>query len=207
MKGLLLKEWYCLVGYARAFLVICAAFFAAAVFIEQNSFLLYYPCVICGLLVMTLLSYEEKEGWSGYSLALPCSKAMLVSVKYVMGLLLSGACILLTAVSQTASMAIHSCFSMESLVSILSLALCLSLLPTALMLPFLYKFGTEKGRIAYYIVLGGFCGLLGFIGGNEVLFTPAVPQGNALVLLSVPVTVAAFAASWWLSIQFYKKRE
>ncbi len=207
MKGLLLKDWYCLMGYMRAFFIICLAFFVGGIFVEENTFLLYYPCIMCGILSMSLLSYEEKEGWGRYSLALPCSRAMLVSGKYVLSLLLALACIVLAAVSQTISMVLRGSFSLEALMSIVSLALCLSLLPTALMLPFIYKYGAEKGRIAYYIVLGSFCGLLGFVMNNEMLFSPAVPQTNALVLLGAPVAMVVFGLSWWISIGVYEKRE
>ncbi len=206
MKGLLLKDFYCLWGYMRPFLLICGAFYAGSAFVKGNAFLLYYPSILCGLMSMTLLAYEEKEGWSVYSLALPCPKAMLVSAKYVLCLLLALCCSLLTLISQSICMAIHGFFSLAQLGILVCLSLCLSLVPASLMLPFVYKFGPEKGRLAYYIIMGGFCAIVMMFGSTQEL-APALPDSGVITMLAVPVAAVIFAASWWLSIQFYQKRE
>ncbi len=78
-----------------------------------------------------------------------------------------------------------------------------ALLPVALLLPFIYKFGIEKGRILYYIVLGGACGILGFfsVEGNNTTF----PTFSVLAVMIASLLI--YSVSWLLSILFYKKRQ
>lgn len=75
MKGLLLKDWYCMVKQSRSYFLIDLVFFAAAIFNAGNLFFLTYPCLTAGLCTMAMISYEEYDGWDQYAAGLPYTRA------------------------------------------------------------------------------------------------------------------------------------
>ena len=77
----------------------------------------------------------------------------------------------------------------------------ISLLSSALVMPPIFKFGAQKGRIVFIGVIGIFCGLAAILDMPD-LSGLSLPIG----LLPILATVI-FAASWLLSIRFYEKRE
>ncbi len=205
MKGILLKDWYCLTAYLRIFLIIDLAFIAGAALIQGNAFLLYYPCILSGMISMTLIAYEEREKWDMFACTLPYAKAQMVSGKYLISLLLGLAVTLLTLLSQGISMVVRNSFAFSRLIDLFSVMLSFSLIPTALLLPFIFKFGSEKGRMAYYSVIGGFCGLAVLLGTGEGMIV-AVPESGMLRLGLVLLSAGLYTLSWLLSIRLYQKR-
>ena len=99
MSGLLLKEWYMMKKYCRAYLLIAAMFLVLSC-IEDNLFFTFYPCLLCSMIPVNLLSYDERCGWDRYSGTLPCTKRQLVSSKYLVGLLTTLAVMAVTGVVQ-----------------------------------------------------------------------------------------------------------
>ena len=71
----------------------------------------------------------------------------------------------------------------------------------------MFKFGVEKGRIAYYVVVGLVCGVAAagvFLSDTPKLQT-VLPSHTALLL---PLFgMAAFTVSYWISASVYAKRE
>ncbi len=206
MKGLLLKDFYALKTYAKAFLVLAAILIIAGRFSDTTGFMLFYPCILSGLVSMTLLAYEEKDKWELYALTLPYSKAKLVSCKYLLSLIVGALTVLATCLVQLTRP------DRPDVLGIFFTMMPLALLPTALLLPFLYKLGVEKGRLCYYVILGLFCALIPILNTGKALEgdaqAPTVLFGSSLVGgIVLAASALLFAVSWWLSIQFYKKRE
>ncbi len=203
MKGLLLKDLYALWGYMKAFLFLELLLSLCARFTGDSSFLVFYPCILSGLLSMSLIACEENEKWSTYVLTLPCSRRQVVSAKYLLSLGLSlGTTALILLVQLTVP------GRATDIRSLFLTLLSLSLLPPAVLLPFVYKLGAEKGRLAYYMVMGGFCGLLALLDTEKMIEaiggSSSLLPGNATVLL---MAIGIFACSWLLSIRFYQNRE
>ncbi len=103
MKGLLLKDFYQLTKYCRAYLAV-ALVFAAAAAVNNNMFFLVYPMIMVSVIPINLISYDEKSKWNLYAGALPYSRRQLVSVKYVIALVVFCAAFLLLAAAQTLAM-------------------------------------------------------------------------------------------------------
>ncbi len=173
-----------------------------AFFSKENTFLLFYPCILSGMTAIILITYEEKEKWNEYAMTLPFSKAQLISSKYILSLLLSIATVSVICLVQI----LRS--SPQEILGTLFTTIPMAIIPTALLLPFIYKFGPEKGRLAYYMVLGGIFGIMTFFARDPamagVIFSliGSVSAGAGVVIASA----AAFVLSWWLSIQFYQMR-
>lgn len=201
MKGLLQKELYCIWKCCRAVLFLIIFFTVLSLWSRENILFLLYPLLFAGTLPMTLLSYDERDHWEAFASSLPLSRAQLVSSKYLVGL---GMAVLATVPLLLAQTLVNQ-LSGEGLFQLIQLALLLGLLPPALLLPVIFRFGVSKGRLLYYCMVGGFCGLFLALMNPEEGILPTLSQNLGLLLCLLPVV--AFGLSWLLSIRLYQKRD
>ena len=221
MKGLLLKDLYMSLKdlymsekYCRVFLLIVVVFFGMSLMSGPGFFLLAYPCILMGLIPASLISYDEREKWDVYSGTLPCSRRQLVSCKYLVGLIGELPVICITTVLYALGLFRMGAFDPHAVLGMAAVFLLLGLIGPAATLPFMFRFGAEKGRIAYFAVIILLCGgsaAFGSIqvsgGGENALATGIVmPQEGVSLFLAV-LAVLLYTVSWRLSIVFYKKRE
>ena len=207
MKGLLLKDWYMMKKYCRSYLVIAAVFIAISLLSSDNMFFVFYPCLLCGMIPVNLLGYDERSRWMQYSGTMPYTKTQLVSAKYVIGLVTQLAMMFVIGIAQGIKMAIAGNFVLGEFAVLLLLLLIVSTLTSSISLPFIFKWGVEKGRIAYYVMIGFVCGASvlasSFLRGEMV----SEIEPNAFLTILAAVGIGVYALSWYLSIVFYKKRE
>lgn len=208
MKGLLLKDFYMGLRYGGMFFVVALVFLVASIWGNNNSFFLLYPMLLIGMFPITLISYDERSHWNSYSDAFPYSRSKIVSEKYLLMLLATGAFVLLTGIAQIIRMSLAGGMDWSGLGSTLGILVVFGLLSTGVMFPVVFKFGSEKGRFVYMIVIVVFCLLVSEL--NKISKQIVLPFNGSEPFL-VPAAMAAsllvFAASWRLSVFFYKKRE
>lgn len=199
MKALLLKEFYVASRTCRSFLLVIAVFFALSFFGRNSQFFFLYPLTMVGMIPVTLLSYDERDGWDKYSLTLPCTRAQLVSAKYLIGLIFGGVVFLLVELLLLIGLSMGGNFDFLSMSSAL---LLMGLLGPSILMPFVFKFGSEKGRIAYYFVLALLFAVIAFLIGMGFY---VYLEGFSWVVIGAAVLL--YLGSWRLSILFYEKRE
>lgn len=206
MKGLLLKDFYLSWRYCRAFLVIVAVFLAVSFVGDENLFFLLYPMMISSVIPMSLIGYDERDKWLAYSGTLPYTRAQLVSAKYLVGMCFGVVAFLLAMAATVVRMQLSGRFSWVELATVGTTLVFLGCLAPALMLPFMFKFGAEKGRMAFYVTVGLFTAVATVLGG--VGFQVQILSNNWWPLAVVAgVSILLYALSWWLSIRFYQKRD
>ena len=214
MKGLLLKDLYMSEKYCRVFLLIVVVFFGMSLMSGPGFFLLAYPCILMGLIPASLISYDEREKWDVYSGTLPCSRRQLVSCKYLVGLIGELPVICITTVLYALGLFRMGAFDPHAVLGMAAVFLLLGLIGPAATLPFMFRFGAEKGRIAYFAVIILLCGVSAAfgsiqgsgVGENALTAGIVMPQAGVSFFLAV-LAVLFYAVSWRLSIDFYKKRE
>lgn len=209
MKALLRKEFYLLKSYCKSYVLICAVFLGVCLVGGGNLFFIAYPAMLCSLIPVTLLTYDERSRWTEYCACLPFTRAQMVSEKYLTGLLCSAVVWMLNA----AMLLVLPGLDADAKLFLMAMILCLSLVSPAVCLPFVFRYGTEKGRIAYYLAVGIFFALsyaladrLGIEPGNI-----STLSGSARSLLSglgiaCLVCAGLYAASWALSIRIFEKK-
>ena len=159
------------------------------------------------MIPINLLAYDEHAKFVQYSASLPVSRKLIVSEKYIIGLLTQAAVLLITGIVQGIRMSVNNVFNPgEFAVTMLSLLL-VSMLASAIPLPFIFKSGIEKGRIAYYVTIGlvAAAGIL-FSEFFKYNITLSLSVGIVFALMSV-IGIGIYCLSWYLSVVFYKKRE
>ena len=204
MIGLLRKDLYMAWAYCKTFILILAAFIAVGLAGEENSFFILYPMIIGMMLPVSLISYDERFKWHLACDAMPVSRAVVVSSKYVLTLL---TVLLIFAVTMLAQwFRLSRLGAVEQLWALPGVLLPMGLVGPAILMPVIFRLGVEKGRIFYFVLVGVVCAAAVFFGSGQNPVNPtaeiALP-GWALVLVSLGI----FLLSWPLSIALYKKRE
>lgn len=199
MKGLLLKDLYLAKKHCRSYVLMVIVFMGAAMMNPNGLFFIFYPCILAGMLPVTLLSYDERSGWDVYSGTLPCSRAQLVSAKYIFGLTVQAAVLAVVSLC----LALRGSLSGEIFVMLIAI----SSAGGSISLPVMFRYGVEKGRIAYYIMVGAVCAGSVIATGLFTELEAEMAFGRSTELAIVLVSFALLALSWYLSIRFYERRE
>lgn len=208
MKGLLLKDFYMARKYCRPFVMIVIVFIAVSLVSPANVFMVVYPVIIASMIPMTLMSYEEQCGWTMYCGILPCTKAQIVSVKYLFGLIVVTFVTVLTGLAKIAYMVGNGTVFFMDVINLMAMLWFVGLVGPSIVLPFVFKLGAEKGRTVYYIVVGLLCAIGTIIGIEGVNFEVSVRiSGLWIPVLSVVAGIVIFLLSWRMAVRFYKERE
>lgn len=207
MKGLLLKDWYMVKKYCRAYLLIAIVFIAISFFSDDNMFFVFYPCLLCGMIPVNLLAYDERSHWMQYSGTLPYTKTQIVSGKYLIGLLAQLAVLAATGIAHGVKMYAAGNFVLGDFAVLMLLMLIVSTLSSSICLPFVFKLGVEKGRTAYYVMVGFVCGASVLASGILRGQLMGEIQPNLILGLLAIVGISVYILSWYLSVVFFKKRE
>lgn len=207
MKGLLLKDWYMVKKYCRAYLLITIVFVAVSFVSDGNMFFVFYPCLLCGMIPVNLLGYDERSRWMQYSGTLPYTKTQIVSGKYIIGLLAQLTILVVTGVAQAAKMIVAGNFVFGDFIVLMLLMLIVSTFTSSISLPFMFKLGVEKGRTAYYIMIGFVCGASVLASSIFRGQLNSEIQPNMILTVLAIIGIGVYIFSWYMSVVFFKRRE
>ena len=208
MKGLLLKDFYLTIRHFRVVLPVAILFVIVSVFSDNASFFAVYPCLLAGIIPLSLYSYDEHDKWCGYSQTLPVTKTQYVLAKYIFGLIFVSVVGIPLSIIHTLRMADTYQLMFSNWIGMISELLITGLLPMTIMLPFMFKFGAEKGRVAFIVIVLLFVVAAYFTtegtGGHWIDQESIEDIGGAFVPL---IVIGLFILSGVLSCVFYRKRE
>ena len=208
MRGLLRKDGYMTLRYGKFFLAFILIYAGIAALSDMGMLFSLINVMIGGMLVKTLLSYEEQSRWDSMAVYLPVTAGSIVAEKYVVGLISVALTSLLTAGTIAAGKTIlpfgtHTLFLMGA-----------GTLWLALELPVLFKFGVNRGRTWFTLLTVLIAGLMGgagaasagrFEGMERTGSHPAALTAVMAAFLAAALILTAFSAR--LSVRFYRKRE
>ena len=207
MKGLLLKDWYMMKKYCRYYLFVSIGFINLYMMSSGNMFFIFYPCLLCGMIPVNLLGYDERSRFTEYVGTLPYTKTQIVSAKYLIGLFTQIALLTVICIAQGVKMGIEGTFVLKEFLLLMMLLLIMASVASSLTLPFVFKYGVEKGRAAYYVMIGVVC-------AGSIIATSIFKEGlqnemqlNAVLPIACLVGIGIYVLSWYLSVVFYKKKE
>lgn len=208
MKALIQKDLMAVWKYCRIYVLMCAVFLFGSVFTDEYGFLRLYPLLFMGMLTNTLIAYDERDKWEKLAITMPLTRRQIVSGKYLVGLILQAAVLVLTVLVQWLKLHLRGTFAWESFAMDMALLLAMTVAAPSLMLPAVFKNGSEKGRLSYLITMGVSFGL-GVSGSMilEELDLLCVQVEVPLMGLAAAVVLLLYPASWCLSVHWYEKRE
>lgn len=207
MKGLLLKDFYMIGKHFKMYLMVDILFIAVSFFNDNNILFVAMPIMLAGVMPITLLAYDERSRWTEYCGALPYSKTQIVSAKYLVGLIMqtATALVILIALLIKSEAFIFNRFGEISL-SIMAIFIT-TLMTPAICMPFSLKFGTEKGRLVYYVVIAAVTGVLALSVKNADDIPGRLTSNAEIVPIIFIGLLVLYAMSWILSIVLYNYKE
>lgn len=202
MKALLLKDFYTLIKQIRIFALMMVLFACI-----PGYSIFAYAMMYAAMLPVTALAYDERSKWDILAVMMPYSARSIVLSKYVLGYIaIAVASVFSTAVQIVANQVRGEAFKLEIIISIILIS-CAATVMQAINLPFMFKFGVEKGRLAFFamiiiITVGGMA------GGDKLveLLSASEPNIITVVLATVISTLFVNLISIPISTGIYKKR-
>ncbi len=206
MKGLLLKDLFVLKKQMWIFSVLIGVFL---LFPIGNNGL--FSLVFAGMLPITALAYDEQSKWNKLAAMMPYSTKDIVLSKYLLGLLLIGGVALLFALRTVLLqlLRLHTEGYQTSAPAMLTVA-CIAILLLSLNLPFMFRFGTEKGRLIFILCVAVCTVWIGVFhsGEQDALFGMGETVSTASVLLPfVLLTAVALPVSILCSVRLYERNK
>ena len=199
MRGLLYKDAVTLMKQLKLFLMMILIF---AVIPGYN--LITFALVYCAMLPFSAMAYDERSKWNRLAAMLPYSDVQLVLCKYILGWLSVLSATLIAAVAQFAVLLIRGAQAeLAAMLLTLVVSASASLILLALSLPFLYRFGVERGRMIFIVAI-----VLGVVGvtlfSNVISFDLNSAFSRWLILLVPALAVALNAISVPISTRLYQ---
>lgn len=208
MKGLLYKDFLLTWKNCKFHMIMALIYIVitAMGYYNTSTTVLFgvLACMMISNAALTLITVDERDKWPVYSDALPVSRGMYVSSKYLLTFTMQLVVVALSALSLLVAKDVSFALGM------LSIVWTMSFLMPALMLPLAFWLGPDKGRIAYAVVAGLTAavttGLLVIFQSGEVNFSGDMTS-TAMPLTAGLVDMALFALSWPISIKLYARRK
>lgn len=151
MKSMILKDLYNIRHNTKSMIIILVILAAALIPTAGAEGYIFACAVMCAMMIITTFAFDNTSKWERYAMIMPVSKKDLVIGKFIVLIIFCSAGSLFGAV--VASIC-GGCFNIISFNSsgigeILLLTLIaweISVILGGLSIPFVFKFGAEKGR-------------------------------------------------------------
>lgn len=210
MNGLLFKDILILRRVLKSyFLVLCFYLLLTAAGAFDSTMISGFIALFIMMLPISSFAYDELARWDRFAAALPAGRRGVVDAKYLLVLFLGGLSLALLALFSFILWMVRG----GSLGDMLLTGLCCvaaGLLMSSLLLPFLFRFGAEKGRLMV-MAIGALLFLLVF-GAAKLLYKGGlarVPAWPAALLPPVLIAASALAlfVSYRVSLHIFLNKE
>ena len=216
MKGLIIKDLCVIKNQMRSLLLILVFFVFISILNKDATFTLFLVPFYMIMILITTFSYDEFNKWDCYCNSLPLSRKEIVKAKY---LLFNATSLIVLILGVLASFIIPNFIentTFESLfASIIGVAFGICLV-ISLLIPFYYKFGSQKGRIMLFLTIAILALLIGAITSldifNNIELMNIINSLNNLslgmfTLLLIIVTIIIMTISYYISVKIYSNKE
>ena len=156
------------------------------------------------MLPTSLLAVDERDGWDRTAEMLPVTRAQRVGAKFLLGFLFWAVMAALSLLVEAGASLVQGNFDGTTLLTMAALFAVAGLACPAITLTFGFRFGTEKARYLYFLLMAVI-----FAAGAAFFILP--PEGfsfpwwgSALTLLGA---FAVYGLLYLLSAALYRKRE
>lgn len=186
MTGLIKKDFYLSVSMFRSYVLVAAVFALLTLAgIYEISFFVTYMSVMCIMIPVNLFAYDEQARWDKYAAALPSGRAGVVKARYLFTILVCLGSLLFALLLQLIVALVSGAQGQERVDLLLSglFPAAYGCFVNAILLPLLFKFGSQKGRIYLILALGVGVGVI--FGG----LTGLKEMGISLSELTLPLFV------------------
>lgn len=211
MKGLILKDLLNLKGNIKFILlfIIMFGFMSSLGDGNVNNFI-GVIIVLCTTMIVSTFSYDDLNKWDSYVLTMPISRNDIVLSKYLTMLIFSFTGVLVSLIVSVTIGYFKNTLILNETLLINALILSISVCFGSLILPLIYKFGTERARLL--MILCFLVPTLALLVFKSILENISSPISIEIILntlvYSLPfVAILLFVISYFISSKIYSKKE
>ena len=205
MKGLILKDILNFKNQqGKTFLLLIAIYFIIAMQMHNSSFFAGVWMIIGVSLPLASIAYDEKAKWDKYALTMPVTRKDIVTEKY----LLAALCVVTgNIISLPIIAVIDKRLDMESLL-VCGLMIGIGFLFNAVILPFVFRFGSENARTIMIIVIA-IPFLAAYLLSKLNLDIAGILEQNAKMIgmTAVVSVVVIYVVSYVISVLIMERKE
>lgn len=206
MKSLIIKDFLNVKGQLKVYGLLLIFYSVFSFATKATDVIGAMFIMLSVLIVINTLSYDDKVKWDKYSLTMPISRSNIVLGKYTFGLILLTIAFLLSlGISTFTSLAINSTNSTNLVIANLAM-LAIGIIFMSLILPILFKFGVEKGRMLMMLVLLIPVCIAMIFQMLDIEF-PQNTDLDYLIYVIPVVLIVILVLSIVLSVKIYNKKE
>ncbi len=215
MVGLLWKDilylkkmWKMVIAFGIFFILFHIA--------SNNSFnsIVFIAIILGGNFSMLPFTYDNYSKWNHYQYTFPVSKKIVVCSRYLFGLALFGACLLLSIFGMLLTEIEYLLFCSDvpsfTLQYVSSELLPVFFIPImqAISFPLLYRFGAEKGRIYVLCLVATIIAAISVVttGMGYQIGTVSISYSDVLVIM-IGMSILLYTCSLLLSIRIEQKKK
>ena len=198
MIGLLLNDVLNIRKQAIWYLAMILIFCIASVVMKNEAFSGAIGLTVGISIPITAMAYEERDGWQKFVVASGVRVQTIVGEKFLLGLLFS-------AIGWIGNAVAFLCLREEgAALSALIGAICMQIIALAAVLPVVFKYGAERGRV--YSIAVVVLAVIVLIACMTA-FQDAVSGSVALLVAGMVVAIASVLLSFRASVKIYAKKE
>ncbi|MDD3414101.1 MAG: ABC-2 transporter permease [Lachnospiraceae bacterium] len=207
MKGLILKDFYCLKKYMKQLVMILICLGVWGIMMKSSTYILFMISMFASMTVLTTMAYDEKSQVNKYLLAGPTSRWEIVIGKFASWLVTITAAVAIELLLGFLMMNYYSTPGNDLLISILETNSVYIIL-FSILIPICYKIGVERARIMMFVIFLIPTAIIIFFANYskaDPVIIDALIQ-NMMILLPISAIII-LAASIIISIQIVEKKE
>lgn len=211
MKGLIVKDFTYIKNYWKTYLLaIILGIIPTALINYAPNFMLIISMLIIFIISINTFSFDKENNWNKYALTMPVSRRDIVRAKYmlnIIGLLLGS--ILGFLLTLIGNFFYKIDLDFNNFINILIISMAFFLILSAIDLPTLFKWGTNKGKIVLMIVLFTLIAIIFQIiekAYNYILNISSIDTIK-LNLLIILISILIYFISYKISLYIMSKKE
>ncbi|WP_041138078.1 ABC-2 transporter permease [Beduini massiliensis] len=211
MTGLIFKDLVNLKSYIKSIALMCAVFLVISIMNESPAFFTGYIQMLSIVIILATFGYDEKVEWDHYAMTLPIKRNDIVKSKYILAYSMVLIMTIIGAVTVTVVNLIQNKDIMAdgNMLANLLIASIISLV-IAVVIPFTFKYGSEKGRyvmMSIIVIPLGFAALLNAMNVSMESVIQFIEILAKYPIIYPFVIIIAIGISYMFSLKIFDKKE
>lgn len=205
MLGLIKKDLLLMKTNAKSLLVIFIIYLLMA--INGNFDIVVMLPLFMMVLLISTFGYDEYNNWDAYVNALPVGRKNIILSKYLTSAILLVCSSIISCIIAYVLTFFYEKSDISHSLSYIGGCLCGMLITISLMYPLIFKYGSQKGRIAGFVLIAGSGFVLGLLSKIKVFSTVVNSFETYFLIAFVVLTILMLIGSYIISVKIYSKRE
>lgn len=203
MVGLILKDLLNLKRQAKLILLVLIFYLIMGAKSDQAEFFSVVIMLFFPVLIISTFSFDERCNWPRYALVMPVTRKEIVLSKYVSGFLF----IVGGGVISLVYLGIINQINRESSFLFIITAASVVMFYFSIIFPIVIRFGSEKGRIAMFLIfLIPYCVYM-FLLNNNGIKMPSINNIRAIEYTIPIVSICTYIISGYIATGIFNKMD